>query len=257
MSPFQEFKSLHEQNELLLLPNAWDARSAIIFEENGFNAIGTSSAAVANSLGFEDGQNMSLEDYLFVIKRILTSIKVPLTVDFEMGYGKNDDAVADNVSHLAELGVAGINIEDSSIDKEGRKLRDAASFAKTINHIKATLQRKNLSLFVNVRCDTHILDVPNKQEETIRRITIYNDTQADGIFVPCIADEKHIAEVVAQSRLPLNVMCLPILPALETLKSLGVKRVSTGPFAFQKVYKRVGELSKAIASSGTLAPLFS
>lgn len=256
-STVEKFKALHTGKDLLLLPNAWDAKSAIIFEENGFKAIGTSSSAVANSLGYEDGENMSFQDYLFVIKRILASVKIPFTVDLEMGYGENDDAIGDNVCLLAELGVAGINLEDSLIGKEGRKLKDPVLFARTVNHIKTKLKSRSLNLFINVRCDTHILNVPDKQKETITRLNIYNNTEADGIFIPCIAEGTHIAEAVAKSKLPINVMCLPTLPSLDTLNSLGVKRVSMGPFAFQKAYKSVGELSKAITSTGALAPLFS
>jgi 2-methylisocitrate lyase-like PEP mutase family enzyme len=255
-SLFEKFKALHNGKELFLLPNAWDARSAIIFEENGFKAVGTSSSAVANSLGYEDGENMSFHEYLFVIKRILASIKIPFTVDLEMGYGKNDDEIAENVCLLAELGVAGINLEDSFIGKEGRKLKDPVLFARTVNHVKAKLRSRNLNLFINVRCDTHILNVSDKQNETISRVNLYNKTEADGIFVPCITEEQHIGEVVTKSTLPLNVMCLPILPEWETLNKLGVKRVSMGPFAFQKVYKSVNEVSKAIISRTTLAPLF-
>ncbi len=245
-SSFEKFKALHESNELLLLPNVWDARSAIVFEECGYPAVGTSSAAVANALGLEDGENMCFQDYLFVIKRILSSIKIPLTVDLEMGYGENDDEIADNALHLAALGVAGINIEDSFIDGEGRKLKDAIRFANTIGHIKAKLKSKELDLFINLRSDTHLLDVPNKQHETLHRLEVYNNSGADGIFLPCIADEKHITDAVAHSRLPLNVMVIPNLPGLDRLNALGVKRVSMGPFAFQKVYKGIAELSKAI-----------
>jgi 2-methylisocitrate lyase-like PEP mutase family enzyme len=255
-SLLEKFKALHQSNELLLLPNVWDARSAIVFEECGYPAVGTSSAAVANALGLEDGENMCFQDYLFVIKRILSSVNIPLTVDLEMGYGENDDEIADNVCHLAALGVAGINIEDSFIDHEGRKLKDAALFANTIHHIKAKLKTKDLDLFINLRSDTHLLDVPNKQKETLHRLEIYNRSAADGIFLPCIADEKHIKDVVAHSKLPLNVMVIPNLPGLDTLHTLGVKRVSMGPFAFQKVYKGIAELSKAINASRNFSSVF-
>jgi 2-methylisocitrate lyase-like PEP mutase family enzyme len=256
-SSFEKFKALHSEKELFLLPNAWDARSALVFQESGFAAIGTSSAAVANSFGLEDGQNMTLEDYLFVIKKILAAIKVPLTVDFEMGYGENDEAIAENICNLATLGVAGINIEDSYIDKEGRKLKDATVFANTINHIKAKLKSRNLDLFVNLRCDTHILNIASKETEIISRLKIYNKTKADGIFIPCIVKEDDISDAVSYSKLPVNVMVIPTLPGIEKLNTLGVKRVSMGPFPFHKVYKGIGELSKEVKSSAMFAALFS
>ncbi|HEY9005050.1 MAG TPA: isocitrate lyase/phosphoenolpyruvate mutase family protein [Ohtaekwangia sp.] len=257
MSTFQKFKALHASNELLVLPNAWDARSAIVFEQYGFPAVATSSAAVANSLGYEDGENMSFEDYLFVIRRILSSIHVPLTVDIETGYSADDDAIADNVLHLADLGVAGINIEDSVIHGAERSLTDAALFARTISHIKKRLKSRGIDLFVNIRCDCYILNVENKQQETIRRLKLYNPSGADGIFVPCIQNESDIAEVAASSSLPLNVMCIPGLPDLDTLNRLGVKRVSMGPFMFHKVYAGISTLSKAIVSSRSFTPILS
>lgn len=254
---FEKFKALHLGKKSFILPNCWDARSAIVFQESGFNAVGTSSAAVANSLGFDDGENMSFEDYLFVIKRILSSITIPLTIDMEMGYGNKNDEIANNACLLAELGVAGINIEDSTIVKSERRLKDADEFAETVNHIKSKLHERGLALFINVRCDTHILDVANKQEETISRVKRYNETNADGIFIPCITDDKQIADVTSKSRLPLNVMCVPTLPDIAILNSLGVKRISMGPFAFHKVYKGIGELSKSIQSSGGFERMFS
>jgi 2-methylisocitrate lyase-like PEP mutase family enzyme len=256
-SNFEKFKELHSQKELLLLPNAWDARSAIMLQECKYPAIATSSAAVANSLGYDDGEKMSFVDYLFVIRRILSSIKIPLTVDIETGYGENDEEIAANVCRLAELGVAGINIEDSTISGDGRSLKDPALFAKTIDRIKTILRSNNLDLFINLRCDTHILNVPDKQKETIRRIGIYNESLADGIFIPCIVDEKEIAEAVSASRLPVNVMCIPNLSAWDALNALGVKRVSMGPFMFQKVYAGINKVAKDITSTRTFAPLFS
>jgi 2-methylisocitrate lyase-like PEP mutase family enzyme len=256
-SNFEKFKELHSQKELLLLPNAWDARSAIMLQECKYTAIATSSAAVANSLGYDDGEKMSFVDYLFVIRRILSSIKVPLTVDIETGYGDNDEEIAANVCRLAELGVAGINIEDSIIDGQGRVLNDAAAFVKTINRIKTILRSNDLEMFINVRIDTHILSVPDKQKETIRRIGIYNESLADGIFIPCIVDEKEIAEAVSNSKLPINVMCIPNLSALDALNALGVKRVSMGPFMFHKVYAGIDKVAKDITSTRTFTPLFS
>ena len=254
-TPYQKFKALHASNELFLLPNAWDARSAIMFQESNFPAVATSSAAVANSLGYEDGENMSFDEYTFVIRRILASVTVPLTVDIETGYGNSDFEIADNVLHLADLGVAGINIEDSVIDESGRTLKDAAAFAKTIAYIKRKLKERGVDLFINIRCDTYILNVDNKQQETINRLKLYNNSGADGIFLPFISNEKDIAAAVENSTLPLNVMCVPKLPDLDTLNNLGVKRVSMGPFMFHKVYAGISQLSKAILTTRTFSPV--
>ena len=256
-STFQKFKGLHANAELLLLPNAWDARSAMAFQECGFQAIATSSAAVANSLGYDDGEKMTFQDYLFVIRRILSSINVPLTVDIETGYGNDDEEIANNVLHLADLGVAGVNIEDSVINGSERSLKDPVLFAKTIEHTKKKLKTRGIELFINVRCDCHLLNVDDKQLQTITRVRIYDQSGADGIFVPFLSNERDITEVVANSTLPLNVMCVQNLPNLDILNKIGVKRVSMGPFMFHRVYSAIGTLSKAIVSTRTFSSILS
>jgi len=129
---FKEFKKLHQSDVLFVLPNVWNAKSAKLFQEVKFPAIATSSMAVANSIGYEDGEEMPFNDYLFVIKRILSSVQIPLSVDMEMGYGKQDEQISSNIQMLTDLGVVGINIEDSSISKSGRTLKDAKIFSSTI-----------------------------------------------------------------------------------------------------------------------------
>ena len=85
---FETFKALHHAGKLFILPNAWNAESAVIFQENNYAAVGTSSAAVAAGLGYADGEEMPFSDYLVIIRRILASVKIPVTIDMEMGYGK-------------------------------------------------------------------------------------------------------------------------------------------------------------------------
>jgi len=252
---FTAFKDLHHKKDLFILPNAWDAKSAMLFQEKGFPAVGTSSAAVASGLGYEDGEGMPFDDYLFIIKRIIGSVNIPVTVDMEMGYGKTGEAIVSNISKLIELGVAGINIEDSVIEKSNRFLKEAQAFAKTIEYIKNYLSANNLQLFVNVRCDTYLLQVKNAQEETISRLKMYESAGADGIFLPCITAENDIADAVRNTTLPLNVMCMPGLPDFDTLNRLGVKRASMGPFLFNKTYKKAGELMQEVFDKNSFSAI--
>ncbi|MBS1605668.1 MAG: isocitrate lyase/phosphoenolpyruvate mutase family protein [Bacteroidetes bacterium] len=241
-SDYQTFKHLHYADQLLVLPNAWDAHSAVRFQEKGFPAVATSSAAVAQSLGYADGENMPFEEYLFVIKRIHASIRIPFSVDLEMGYGSSAGEIAENILKLVDLGVAGINIEDSTITGSQRTLKDARAFAHTLEQIRNMLWSKEL--FINVRCDTYILGVDNKQEETRLRLQLYETAGADGIFLPCITQEKEIMDAISNTRLPLNVMYVPGLPDPDTLSSLGVRRLSMGPFFFSKAYQQIDILTK-------------
>lgn len=256
-SPFQQFNSLHHLPGLFVIPNAWNTKSALLFQEKKFPAIATSSAAVAASLGYEDGEGMPFADYLFVIQRILAAVQLPLSVDMETGYGQSNEAIYANVMKLVELGVAGINIEDSRIDASGRVLKEAVVFAGTIEYIKNKLASQHARLFINVRCDTYILGVENKQQKTNYRLNTYENCGADGIFLPCISDPADIAAAVQQTKLPVNVMCVPGLPDFEVLDQLGVKRVSMGPFLFSKIYDSVSRLSEAITVNKSFAAVFS
>ena len=253
---FEQFKTLHQGADLLILPNAWDTKSALFFQEKAFPAVGTSSAAVAASLGYDDGEKMPFEDYLFLIKRILASVKIPLTVDVEMGYGKTDEAILANLLQLGELGVAGINLEDSNISDGKRGLKDASVFARTIDYLKNKLAAKGIQLFFNIRCDTYLLNLKDKQAETQLRLSLYESAGADGIFLPCITQEEDIAEAVKNTELPLNVMCIPGLPDFATLQKLGVKRASMGPFFLNKTYQKAAELVGEMEEKQSFSALF-
>ncbi len=256
-SQFQKFKALHHSKDLFVLPNVWNAKSAVLFQEKQFPAIGTSSAAVANSLGYDDGEKMPFSDYLFVVKRIMSSIKIPLTVDIERGYGKTNNEIYTNIQQLIDLGVVGINLEDSALLNSKVELQEAALFAKTIEYIKNKLESKNAKLFLNIRCDTYILNVKNKSNEAIERLKIYETAGADGIFLPCISKDDDIAQAISNTKLPLNVMCIPGLPGFETLNKLGVKRVSMGPFLFNKIYAGISSLSDEIATNKSFSAILS
>ncbi len=254
-SRFQTFKALHHSAKLFVLPNAWDANSALIAEKAGFPAVATSSAAVAESLGYEDGEQMPFPDYLFVIGRIAGVVNVPLTVDMEMGYGRTMDDILANMLRLVNLGVAGINIEDSSIVNGTRSLREPGEFAMIIQYLKTKLESQKAGLFINIRCDTYLLNIDDKQMETAKRLKIYSGTGADGIFLPCICDEGDIAEATGLSQLPVSVMCIPGLPDFDKLNELGVKRASMGPFLFRKVYGNIAGLLESSRSKNFAALL--
>lgn len=254
-SNFEKFKALHHNTELLVLPNAWDAKSALLFQEKSFPAVGTSSAAVAACMGYEDGEKMPLEDYLFVIKRILACVKIPLSVDFEMGYGETKAAILSNLLKLYKLGVAGINLEDSAIVNGKRTLQNGHAFAETIDHLKNKLNAEGAALFFNIRCDTYLLNLKNKQEESALRLPLYESAGADGIFLPCISQEADIVDALKSTKLPLNVMCIPGLPDFNRLQALGVKRASMGPFFLNKTYKKATELLQKLVEKQSFSPL--
>jgi 2-methylisocitrate lyase-like PEP mutase family enzyme len=255
-SDFNRFRELHLQDEPLLLPNAWDAQSAKLFEKQQFKALATSSMAVAGILGYADGENMPFEEYLLMIRRIRASVSLPFTVDMETGYGKTAEEIADRFEQLYKLGIAGVNIEDSVINSNGRSIDDPVAFGKKLGHIISLLQQRKVELFINVRSDAFLLRLPGARKEALKRITIYEKTGAHGIFLPCITDIDDIKAVTAASSLPINVMCMPDLPAFAALQSAGVKRISMAAFVNQAVYKNVEILSKKMVEEGSFACLF-
>lgn len=256
-SAFNRFKELHYQQEPLLLPNAWNAQSAKLFEQQQFKAIATSSVAVAGTLGYGDGENMPFDEYLLMIRRIKASTSLPFTVDMEMGYGKTVEAIAANLEQLYKLGVAGINIEDSVIDGSVRSIDDPLAFGKKLEQLVALLKKMQVELFINVRSDAFLLKLPDARKEALNRIAVYEKTGVHGIFLPCITDVEDIKAVTAASSLPVNVMCMPTLPPFQVLQSAGVKRISMAGFVNARVYGEIELLSKKIVQEGSFAALFS
>jgi len=255
MNRSKEFKELHNQENLLLIGNVWDVQSASVFEEKGYKAVGTSSAAIATSLGLEDGEQMSFEQLNEIVKRITSKISIPLTVDIEGGYSRDVNEIIENIVALHKNGVAGINIEDSVIDGD-KKILDAEEFGKIISVIKTYLKENKIDLFLNIRTDFFIMGLNNPLEETIKRIKIYEKYGADGIFVPCITSENDIEQVVETTALPINVMTMPNLPNFNKLQELGVKRISMGPFIYNNITDHLKKILQNIEKDQSFNCLF-
>lgn len=239
------FTNLHHQSTPLLLANVWDVPSALTAEALGFQAIGTSSSAISQLLGYEDGENMTFSELEFIVKRIVSSTKLPLSVDIEAGYSRNFETLLFNIKRLYDIGVVGINIEDS-LASEHRTLVSTHEFASSLLYITENLKSLSMDMFVNVRTDCFLLNVPNKIDEAKQRITAYEKAGANGIFIPCAVNEDDILEIVNFSSLPVNVMCMPELSDFNQLKNLGVKRISMGNFLFDKMYKEYKINLKAV-----------
>jgi 2-methylisocitrate lyase-like PEP mutase family enzyme len=228
MNSYQTFLKLHQSQTPLLLGNVWDVQSAQIFVKQGFKAIATSSAAVAHAWGYEDGEELPFELLLQTVKGITSRVKtVPVSVDIEGGYSRDVDGIIKNILKLHEMGVVGINIEDSVMG-ERRTLLPAKEFEQTLRAITGYLKKQDVNIFVNARTDAFLMGIANPLPETLSRIQIYELAGATGIFVPCITQPDDISQVVRGTRLPVNVLSMPALPDFTALTSLGVKRISMG-----------------------------
>lgn len=249
------FKELHDQEKPLLICNVWDVVSAKAAEKLNFNVIGTSSGAIATMLGYNDGEEISFQELMYIVERIAKSVNLPLTVDLEAGYSRSPNEIAKNIIQLAELGVVGINLEDSIVNGK-RALVDATIFSNSLEEVCSILAQKNQRMFINVRTDTFLLKVPNAVAETIKRAKKYREAGAKGLFVPCIENESDIKTVVSKIDLPLNVMCMPNLPSFDVLASLGVKRISMGNFVFNKTSKFLEHELKQIIQHNSFKNIF-
>jgi len=250
-----DFKELHDQETPLIICNVWDVQSAKIAQKLDFQAIGTSSAAIASTLGYSDGEEMSFKELKYIIERIAKSVNTPLSVDLEAGYGRDPDTITKNIIELTDLGVKGINIEDSEVG-EKREILSIDNFSKRLEKICSKLIQLNQDVFINVRTDTFLLNVPNTLNQTLERVKSYVQSGANGIFIPKISKVEDIKIAVENSKKPVNVMCVPNLPNFEILKELGVKRISMGPFPFIKFSKTIETEFETIIRNKSFDNLF-
>jgi 2-methylisocitrate lyase-like PEP mutase family enzyme len=219
------FHKLHE--ELLILPNAWDAASARIVQDAGAKAIATSSAAVAWAQGYADGHHFPVENLIAVVEATARAVTIPISCDAEGGYSDDPKQAAENVAKLIDAGAVGVNLED------GKQPHDL--HLKKIEAIRAMAEKKGVKLFINARTDVILKAlVPPEQavEETLRRAAGIERAGASGLFVPGIADAAQVSAIVAGTKLPLNVMARPGAPPATQLRELGVRRVSAATGLF-------------------------
>lgn len=246
----QKFRQLHDQDTTLLpLPNAWDAASARLFESVGAKAIATTSAGVAWSLGYPDGNAMPVDVAIAAAGRMARVLDVPLSVDMENGYSDNPTVVAENIVRLAKLGVAGINIEDGTGSTQ--------LMATKISAIRDAITKAGLDLFINARSDVYLAQLVPKEalvDESVARAQLYAAAGADGFFLPGVFDETDIRRVVEAITLPLNVMAWPSLPDAARLVELGVKRLSAGSGISQIVWATAEKHAKDFLRDGQSHP---
>ncbi|MFK4475001.1 2-methylisocitrate lyase-like PEP mutase family enzyme [Paenibacillus sp. RC73] len=226
MNKIQQFKALHTSEELLFLGNAWDLLSAVALEKAGFQAIGTTSWGIANTLGLSDGELIDFDQHIRIIQTIADHVQIPVSADIEAGYGEDTATIVEHVLRTADVGVAGINIEDSLKQQKG--LREVVLHSNLLSKIRAALDAHGFNdFFINARTDTYLQkDTPLL--ETIERANAYVESGVSGIFVPGLKVDDEIREVVYQVRAPLNILSLPGLTNVSKLQQLGVKRFSFG-----------------------------
>lgn len=247
------FKALHQQNQPLLLANVWDVPGGLAAEAAGYRALGTSSAAISAMLGYADGEGLAFDDLFYIVSRIKSAVTVPLSVDVEAGYGDTAAEISSNIQRLTDAGIVGINIEDSRVHKGNRTLDDDRQFARRL----AAVRKACPDVFINVRTDAFLLNRENALEETLLRGRLYAASGADGLFVPCLREQRDIVALARGVALPLNIMAVPELADFNLLAQWGVRRVSMGNALHAAAQIGVKQLLNAVQSHHSFLDLFS
>jgi 2-methylisocitrate lyase-like PEP mutase family enzyme len=231
------FHDLHRRSTPLLLPNAWDVASAIAFAEAGFPAIGTTSFGVAASAGTPDGGRSTREGTRRLV-RALAALPVFVTADIEDGYS---DDPAEAAEYVAQLGAAGINIEDSSAER----LVDPVTLAAKVAAIKAAAP----GVFVNARVDNYWLEQDARADAALARALVYVEAGADGVFLPGATDPEDLIRFAREIPVPVNVLAHPTL-TVDELGERGIRRISTGSLPYRAAIDAAVRAAIAVRDGG-------
>ena len=244
----ETFRNLHIRGNPIVLFNAWDAGSAKAVAAGGAKAIATSSWSVAAANGFVDGERIPLDLAMNNLRRIVSAVEVPVTVDLESGYGDAPDVVGMTIGMAIEGGAAGCNLEDSF--PTNGELRKPCDQANRISCARQVADEADTRFFINARTDV-FFRLPREHHDNtmleiaIERARLYAEAGADGLFAPGLVDIDLIRRLADASRLPVNVMIADETPSVSVLAQNGVARVSYGPRPYLLAMKALQEAARA------------
>ena len=243
----EAFNSLHVKGSPVILFNIWDAGSARTLEQAGAKAIATGSWSVAAANGFDDGETLPLALVLANIKRIVDSVAVPVTLDFETGYATDLAGLKENIRNVIAAGAIGINFEDRIIDSD--ELQTITDQSARIKAIRAAADETGVPLYINARTDVFLQTYPAKHnagqlEEALQRAAAYAEAGASGLFAPGLRDPELIKRLCDRSSLPVNILVLPDTPPTKTMAQLGVARISYGAAPYRQMSAALTEAAQ-------------
>ena len=248
----QTLLSLHTNGQLLILPNVWNPIGARMLEAKGFPAVATASAAIAESLGYADGEQIKVKTMLEAVGRIARGVNVPVTADFEAGYSDTLEGLQENISHLLDTGAVGINFEDSFDDSS--HLRPIPEQVERIKAVRETAARKGIHLVINARADSFFAEGFSSDEERIEdvvaRSNAYIQAGADCTYPVGRGDKETLAILRKRISAPINVLATAKTVSLQGLQDLGINRVSFGPYIFRSLLAKASAMYDQIQSLG-------
>ena len=237
------FRELHERQQLFVMPNPWDMGSARLLVSLGFEALATTSAGFAWSLGKVD-TTVTRDELVAHVRALVAATPLPLNVDSERCYPDDPGGVAETVRLLAEAGAAGFSIEDYD---PGRDAIDEVDVAA--ERVRVAAEAKG-DLVLTGRAENHLHGVDDL-DDTIARLVAYGNAGADVVYAPGLADLEQIAAVVEAVGAPVNVLALPHGPSVAELASVGVRRVSTGGALARAAYGALLAGAQELHEQGT------
>ena len=253
----ERLRALHQGPRILVLPNAWDVASARIIEDLGYPAIATTSAGVAATLGYADGQQISRDEMLEAVGRIARAVRVPVTADTEAGYGSTPAETAQFAKDLIVCGAVGLNFEDITGSDEASHVELNLQVAK-IEALREAGKSAGVPLVINARTDIFLMPIgpaETRLARSIDRLRAYRKAGADCVFAPGVADKETIAKLVQSVDAPLNILASQTCPSIPELERLGVRRVSLGSSLMRAALGAIRRVSKELQAAGTFAAL--
>jgi 2-methylisocitrate lyase-like PEP mutase family enzyme len=251
----ERFLKLHQGPRILVLANVWDVASARIVEDAGFEAVATSSAAVANSLGYPDGERISRAEMLEVVGRIASKVSVPVSADLEAGYGEDSEAMAATARALIEAGAVGLNLEDGIDESE---LIPIEQYVEKVKRIREVGESMGVHVVINARTDVYLGQVgepASRFEHAVQRAEAYRSAGADSLFVPGVYDGDTIAKLAQAVEGPLNILANPAIPPIAELEKMGVRRLSFGSWPARAALGLFSRFAHEVREHGTFMAL--
>lgn len=248
------FRALHERDGVLLIPNLWDAGSARILEGLGFEALATSSAAFAATLGRHDGK-VTRDEALAHIRQVVEATSIPVAADLENGFGDEPAVVTETIRLAAEVGVAGGSIEDAPRD-HAKPPYDLAHATERVAAAVAAARALPFPFTLTARAENFVRQNPNL-DDTIQRLLAYERAGADVLFAPGLPDLAAVREVCSAVRKPVNFM-VGIKGksfSVAELAAAGVKRISFAGSLYRAAMTGLFSAAREIKAGGTFSYL--
>ena len=252
-----KFQDLHHNKKMFILPNAWDVGSAVVYEKYNFQAVGTSSAGFAYSLGYPDGEIIDFQYIVELVKQITERVDIPVSVDIELGYSDTIDGIVENVTKVIEAGAVGINIEDG-YPKPTPHLEELDFQLEKIKAIAKLKEKLGIPFVINARTCVYLIKAGKEEDRlsiAIERGNAFHRSGADCIFIPGAIKECIIEKLIKNIDAPINILATPSTNNLENLDRLGVRRLSLGSAPARAAYSNLIDNVKQIQYENKIAKL--